>query len=134
MRFDLKYFKQYNFTNEEILKHFQNAKRDLDIAYKDKILDVKFNYTYNALIKGSIALLSYHQMKLKSVPGHHMKLIDILAEMLEDQNIADIGHVIRSKRNIDLYSGGTDVTKKECSEFLEFVTSIIIKIEKVIMK
>ncbi len=89
-------------------------------------------YTYNALLKGGIALLSYYNVKLKSMPGHHVKLIEIISKLLQDDLISDIGNVMRSKRNLDLYSGGIDITEKESKDYLKFVEDVVIKISKII--
>lgn len=68
MKFDDRYFNK--FTEEQVNKNFKNALKDLNIAKKDKILEVKFCYVYTALIKAGIALLSFYQIKIKSIPGH----------------------------------------------------------------
>jgi len=64
MKFEDKYFARFSFSQEQIEKNLKNAFRDLEIAKEVKILDVQFNYTYTALIKAGIALLSYHQVKI----------------------------------------------------------------------
>lgn len=132
MKFEDKYFAQFNFNKYQIKKNLHNALKDLNIAKKDTILEVKFNYTYTALLKGGIALLSYYQVKIKSVPGHHVKLIEKISDILEDESIQDIGNVMRSKRNLDLYSGGTEITEKECREYIKFVEKVLIKIKEII--
>ena len=129
MKFDDKYFSHFNFTKEQIKKNLQNALKDLDIAETDKILDVKFNYAYSALLKAGIALLSHHQIRIKSAPGHHIKIIEILAEELKDETVADIGNVMRSKRNINMYSGGIEATEKECQEYIGFVKKAIVQVK-----
>ena len=134
MKFEDKYFTKFNFTQEETKVHLKNALKDLDIAKKDKILEVKFNYAYTALIKGGITLLSYHQVKTKSVPGHHIKIIDTTARILKDDAIADIGNIMRSKRNLDLYAGGIEVTEKECKEYINFVEKVLNKIKKAVQR
>ena len=107
--------------------------KDLNIAKNDKILEVKFNYTYNALIKSAITVLSYYQIKIKSTPGHHIKLIEKLAQLLNDDDIADIGNIMRSKRNLDLYAGGIEITEKECIAYTNFVENVILRIKKIIV-
>jgi len=66
MKFDNRYFNKFKFTEEQINKNFKNALKDINIAKKDKILEVKFSYVYSALIKGGLALLSFYQVKIKS--------------------------------------------------------------------
>lgn len=92
MDFDPKYYAPLKFTKEQIDKNLKNAIRDLNIAKNDNFLEVKFNYAYNGLIKAGIALLSYHNIKIKSVPGHHIKIIEKLADLLENEDIADLGN------------------------------------------
>lgn len=132
--FDNKYFIKFKFTKEQVNKYFNNALKDLDIAKKDKILEVKFNYAYTTLIKASISLLSYYQVRAKSVPGHHVKIIEVIARILEDDVIADLGNIMRSKINLDLYAGGIEVTEKECREYIGIVEKVLLKVKKIITK
>jgi len=129
MKFDNKYFSQHDFSKAQIEKNLGNAIKDLNIAKKDNILDVKFNYAYSALLKTGLTLLSQQQIKIKSAPGHHIKIIETMAELLKDDSIADVGNAMRSKRNIDMYSGGIEVTKKECEEYIDFVDKIVVQVK-----
>lgn len=129
MRFEDKYFTKFKFTPEQIRKNFDNALKDLNIAKRDSILEVKFNYAYTALIKAGIALLSSRAIKVKSAVGHHIKIIEKTSQILKDDTIADIGNIMRSKRNLDLYAGGIEVTEKECSEYVAFIDKVILKIK-----
>jgi len=124
------FFADFAFTPEQVYKNLQNAKRDLGIAREDTILDVKFTYAYTALIKSGIALLSHYKLKVRSIPGHHIKLIERLTELLGDQAISDLGNAMRQKRNVDLYAGGTDITAKECAEYLDFVEGVFLKVSE----
>ena len=132
MKFEDKYFIKFTFTKDQIKKNLKNALKDLNIAKKDKILEVKFNYAYTALIKAGITLLSYYQVKIKSVPGHHIKIIEKIAQILKDEAITDIGNIMRSKRNLDFYAGGIEVTEKECREYTKFVEDVLVRIKKII--
>jgi hypothetical protein len=109
-RFDNKYFKKFKFTPEQVVRNLENAFKDLKIAKEVEILEVRFNYTYMSLIKAGIALLSYYQTKVKSLPGHHIKIIEQMGRLLRDDSIVDVGNMMRSKRNMDLYEGGTEIT------------------------
>lgn len=91
---------------------------------------MKFNYAYTALIKAGIASLSYYHVKVKSVPGHHIKIIEKLAQILKDDDIEDIGNSMRSKRNLDFYAGGIEVTEKECKEYINFVKEVLAKLKE----
>ncbi|MBU0661677.1 hypothetical protein KKG22_05915 [Patescibacteria group bacterium] len=132
IKFEDKYFINFNFDKGQIKNHFENATKDLKIAEIDKILDVKFNYAYSSLIKAGLALLSFHQVKIKSVPGHQIKIIEKLAEIIKNDAIYDIGNVMRSKRNIGMYAGGIEVTEKECKEYIIFVKKIIAQVKAIL--
>lgn len=130
MKFEDKYFTKFTFTKDQIKKNLQNAQKDLNIAIKVNILEVKFNYAYTALIKAGITLLSYYQVKIKSVPGHHVKIIEKLAQILKNDDIENMGNIMRSKRNLDFYAGGIEVTQKECREYINFVEEVLAKLQK----
>jgi len=130
MKFDNKFFRHFNFGKEQISKNLQNAFKDFEIAKKVNILEVEFNYTYTSLIKAGIALLSFYKVKIKSIPGHHIKIIEKTSDILKNESIADIGNAMRSKRNLDFYSGGMEVTEKECREYIDFVKDTLNKIKK----
>lgn len=134
MKFEDRYFSEYAFTPEQIKKNFDNALKDLRIAEKDTILEVKFNYAYNAFIKAGIALLSFYKIKIRGVPGHHVKTIEKIAQILDDENVATMGELMRSKRNLDFYGGGIEITEKECAEFLKFSKNVLLRIKNFISK
>lgn len=134
MKFEDTYFEKFRFTASQIKRNFDNALKDLNIAKKDKIPEVKFNYAYTALIKSGIALLSLYHVKIKSRPGHHVKIIEKMVEILENDSIADIGNTMRSKRNIDFYGGGVEVTEKECSEYIKFVDKVVSAVKDILFQ
>ena len=49
--FETAYFQKFTFSQKQIKRYFQNALRDLEIARKDKFSEVRFTYSYQALIK-----------------------------------------------------------------------------------
>jgi hypothetical protein len=133
MEFEDRFFIRFNFSRGQIEKNLANATRDLEIAKKTDILVVKFNYTYSALIKGGIALLSHSQFKVKSIPGHQMKIIENMARILKDDSIESMGNMMRQKRNLDFYAGGIEVTEKECKEYLDVVSEVLKRIKNRIL-
>lgn len=132
MKFDNKYFKKFNFSKEGVNKNYENSLKDLNIAKEDDFLDVKFNYAYRSFIKLVITTLSFHNMKVRSVRGHHFKMIEVFAKILKDENVENMGNLMRSKRNRDLYTGAIDITEKECREYIEFVEGISKKVKRII--
>jgi len=132
-KFEKEFFRKVPFTADEIKQYLQSALKDLDIAQKDKFTEVRFSYAYQALIKAGIALLAKKGgVKVKSVPGHHIKILNKLSTLLEDDDIFTYGNAIRMKRNQDLYSGGEYISKKEADECLEFVESVLKRVKKLV--
>lgn len=133
--FERKFFRKFNFTQEEVKRFFESALRDLEIAEKDPFREVRFSYSFQALIKAGIALLAkIGKVKVRSIPGHHAMILKKMSEMLKDSDVATIGDAMRTKRNADLYGGGKTVSEKEAHDYLKFVQKALRKVEKVIHK
>lgn len=131
--YEQEYFQKFKFTPAQIDKYVQSAQRDLEIAQKDHFLDVQFTYCYQALIKIGIAVLAKKGgVKVRSVMGHHIKILNKLSEILGDPDIFMIGNVMRMKRNKGLYDPGAAITKKETQDYIGFVGQVIHKAKKII--
>ena len=61
---------------------------------------------------------------MKSRIGHHIKLIEKLADLLKDENIEVVANKMRSKRNRDLYTGGVIISQREVDYYLKFCKSL----------
>ncbi len=135
MHFDKEYFQPFKFTNKILKDYFENAMRDLKIAREDKFEEVKFVYSYNALIKTGIVLIGkIGKVKVRSVPGHHLKILEKMSEILKDEDVFTVGNSMRKKRNLDFYSGGEVISEKEAREYLEFVEKLIAKVKQIFFK
>ena len=129
--FETDYFQKFKFTQNQIQRYFQNALRDLEIARKDVFSEVRFTYGYQALIKAGIALIAKTGgVRIKSMPGHHVKILEKMSEILQDTDVLTIGDAMRVKRNNDFYGGGESVTEKEADDYFKFVEKILKSIEK----
>ena len=129
--FDKKYFQKFEFSPNQVNRYFQNAFRDLEIARKDNFPEVRFTYGYQALIKAGIALLAkMGKVKVRSVPGHHVKILAKMSEILHDPDVNTIGNVMRTKRNADFYCGGETVTDKEADDYFQFVEQVLKQVQK----
>lgn len=129
INFDHKYFQKFKFKRNQTEKYLQAALRDLKISRKSNIAEVQFQFTYNALIKLGIALISHLGYKVKSRSGHHIKILEKTALILNDKDIYSIGNRMRKKRNVDLYDGGILISKKEAEGYRNWLKEIFIKAE-----
>jgi len=129
-RFEDNFFQKMDFTENKIQKFIDSALRDVAIARNAKELEVVFKFTYDALIKLGIALIAKKSFKVRSVPGHHVKILEAMSVILEDEDISILGNQMRQKRNIDLYEGYGEVTAKEAKEYLDFIEKVVKQIRK----
>ena len=72
------------------------------------------------------------KVKIRSVPGHHLKILTKMSEILSDPDILTIDNAMRMKRNQDFYSGGEFISEKEAEDYLKFVGKIIKEVKKII--
>jgi len=132
--FEDAFFQKFKFTAMQIDRYLDSAIRDLSIAREDKFTEVKFTYCYQALIKIGIAVLAKKGgVKVRSVPGHHIKILNKLSEIIKDPDIFTMGNAMRMKRNKDLYDASATITKKEADDHIVFVDHVLQK-AKIILK
>jgi hypothetical protein len=133
IKFETAYFNKFNFTEEQVTQFLNNALKDLEIAKENSRPEVKFSYSYSAFIKGGIALLAkVGKVKIRSIPGHHVKIIEKMKEILKDETVEIIGNAMRSKRNEDFYGGGVLISEKESIDYNLFVEKVFVKIKKIL--
>lgn len=130
--YEQEFFQRFKFTSEDLDRHLENALRDLDIARKDSFPEVRFTYSYQALIKAGITLIGKEGYKVRSVPGHHVKILDKMSEILDEADILTIGNAMRMKRNFDFYGGGESISEKEANDYLAFVEKVMPKAKKIL--
>ena len=128
IKFDKNCFKKIEFSEGQIKMYFKSAVRDFKIAKQDNFDEVKFSYCYQALIKAGIALIAKKgNVKVRSIPGHHIKILEKMSEIMEMPDIFTIGNAMRMKRNRDFYDGGEFISNKEILDYLIFVGDVIKK-------
>lgn len=133
IKFETTYFGKFDFTEEQINQFLSNALKDLEIAKENNRPEVKFSYSYSAFIKGGIALLAkVGKVKIRSIPGHYVKIIEKMKEILKDETVEIIGNAMRSKRNEDFYGGGVLISEKESMDYNLFVEKVFVKIKEVL--
>jgi len=133
IKFERKYFVKFDFSDRQVGQYLSNALRDLEIAQENRRPEVKFNYSYTALIKGGIALIAkFGKVKVRSIPGHHIKIIEKMSEILRDGTIEEIANSMRMKRNLDFYNGGIFISEKESKDLYNFTEEVLGRIKGVI--
>ena len=121
---DKNFFRKQKFTGEQLLAFERGAKEDLQIASDSDYIQVKFRFCYDALLKLGILLVAKAGYKVRSITGHHIKLLEALSILSETPDVEIIAEAMRQKRNMDLYEGGAFVSESEVTEYLDFVKSL----------
>jgi len=121
IKFEDNYFQKFDFSRKQVKKYLDSARKDLKIAKESDIVDVRFQFSYNSLIKLGVALIACHGYKVRARVGHHVKILEKISEMLNDENILIYGNQMRKTRNTELYDGGIIITDKRAEEYFDFV-------------
>ena len=122
-------FEKFISTPDQPQKHLNSAARDYQIANNDNP-EICFQFCYNCLIKLALAVCAKHELRVKSRPGHHVALIEKMSELMQDSEIEIIASDMRAKRNMDLYGGGTIISRKEAQMYLKFTASLLDRVTR----
>jgi len=123
-------FDKFSFSEKQIKTYYNSAVRDFKIAKNSDIPEVSFRFGYDALIKLAITICAKKGLKIKSRQGHRIELITKLSEFLKNKEIEILGNEMRTKRNRDLYDGGTLITTKQSKDYVNWIASVFEQIEK----
>ena len=124
MKFSKDFFRTQGFTSEQLSRFFHAADEDLMIASDTNYNQVRFRFSYDAMLKLGIALIATRGYRVRSVPGHHVKILEALGALLNDSDVESIADLMRQKRNQDLYEGGALISEKESEEYREYVRQL----------
>ena len=117
------------FTPWQLGQYLRSAENDLHIAQNSNIPEVIFKFSYDAFIKVGITLIARQGYKVRSMVGHHVKIIEKVSQLLRNEDVAVYGNNMRKMRNIDLYDGGAFITERDSKAFLTFVRGIFNQVE-----
>ena len=124
MSYEKEYFVKFKFVNSQLENYLASAEHSLKIAKDSNVPEVVFKFSYEAMIKIGIYLIAKEGYRARSVPGHHLKIIEKISQILRSQEIFDIGNKIREKRNADFYDCCLIISEKDSKETMEFVEKI----------
>jgi len=125
--FESQYFQKLKFKDKQMKQFLRSGLHDLKIVRESDIPDVIFKFTYDAIVKLGIALIAKSGYKIRSTAGHHVKILEKLSLILDDEDILVLGNKMRQERNFNLYDGGFLVGEKASREYLGFVENVFKK-------
>lgn len=130
MKFAKEYFTEQQFTEETISKLRGSAVRDIKIAENDKEPEVRFHFSYMALLKTGVLAIAMKGYRIKSKPGHHKIILETLSNILDDKDILIAGDRMRKNLNFDVYSGSITINSEEIEQNLKFVKEVFTRATK----
>ena len=117
-------FEKFHFTQNQIERHYRSALKDLSIASKSDIPEVSFRFCYDAIIKLAITICAHNDLRVKARTGHHIGLIQKLADCLKEKEVILIANDMRTKRNRDLYGDGFLIGEREIKDYVKWTRKI----------
>jgi len=120
---------RFKFSERQIENYYESAVKDYRIALKSDIQEVIFKFCYDALLKLAIAVCARNGLRVKARQGHHIELIQKIADLLKNKDIKIVGDEMRAKRNLDIYGGGVLISEKEAEEYLKWLKNIMVQAE-----
>lgn len=121
-------FQKFTFTKDQLTHLIESAKHDLSIARTSELSEIRFKFSYDALIKIGLFCIAKEGYRVRSTAGHHVQILERLGELENNEDVAIIGNVMRQKRNRDLYEGICSITDKEAEEYLNFIENLIVSL------
>lgn len=122
-------FVKFKFSESQVNSYLQSAERDLLLA-DNKEAEIKFQFSYNCLLKLAQAVCASQNLRVKARTGHHIIFFDKCSQLLNNKKVAAVAQTMRDKRNRDLYDGGTVITDKEADVYYKFVKNLIKEVNK----
>ncbi|MDD3711369.1 MAG: hypothetical protein PHP37_02100 [Patescibacteria group bacterium] len=95
MKFDKTFFNKLQFSQKQLDDILDSVRNDLSVAQKSKITEVIFRFSYDALLKFGMYVLAKNGYKIRSILGHHRKIIEQISFILKDENIFIVGDRMR---------------------------------------
>lgn len=127
LKFDKAFFVPQKFSLEDLERFKASARRDLEIARTSGHAEVKFHFTYMALVKAGIFCAAQEGVRVKSKPGHHQKILETLAMVAGNEDVLVMGDKMRRDRNADLYDSTGRYNDAEIEQYFSFVSNLLEK-------
>jgi len=134
MGFNEELFQKQIFDASTVKKFLREAEVDLGLAYQNSEPRAQFWFVYSSFLRCGMALMATRGYRVRSKEGHHIFIIQKIAEILNDSSILDAGDYMRKKRNKDAYREIVSPTEEEISRYLNFVSDIYKRTEYYISK
>jgi hypothetical protein len=127
-------FKRHPVDWAQIGRFLASARWKLASAEKILAFDEEacLQQAYEAMLKASLGFVLSHGARARSLPGHHVAIIEFLEARIDKKHTALMASFdrLRRKRNMALYDDSGMVTRTEAKQSLETALQFIELVEK----
>jgi uncharacterized protein (UPF0332 family) len=108
-------------------KKLATAKRVLPIDD-----EAAYQLAYEAMLKGSLGLMLSHGFRPRSVPGHHIAIIEFAEKQLgaASHRLLALFDRMRRKRNQALYDAAGLISRTEAEQALDTAAKYLVEVEQ----
>ena len=132
----MKKLKDQTINSGQIRRFLESAEKKLKAAYQVCAISQKtaFQMAYDSMLRASLGLMLQHGKRPRSLPGHHVAIIEFAGNVLGEEFRGLIRHFdqMRRKRNDLLYEADDFVSETEVSESLKMAERFLIQIKKLL--
>ena len=121
---DPNFFQQFHYTEAQIAQFFANAQKDFRLATEVGEPNIATRLYYDAVIKIGIAHIARSGYKIRSIQGHHIKILEALENITQLEDECAYMNRVRRDRNKDLYEGGVSFTQSHAENLGRVVSKI----------
>ena len=125
-------FKNHDALPEQVNAHYHGARERLNTAIQisDSDQEAAYEMAYEAVLKASIAILFKNGLRPRSLPGHHIAILEKANELLGDafNNHFNVFDEMRRSRNDFIYDADGFVSSHEVKEAIKLVDGYLKKV------
>jgi len=107
---------------DQIAKYIASARKKLETARKTLEIDeeASYQFAYEAMLKASLSLMLSSGVRPRSLPGHHITIIEFAGEQLgkDYKHLISIFDRMRRKRNQAIYEVDVLISVTEARQAL----------------
>lgn len=121
---------------EQIQRFFKSAEKKLKDAHRVAAIsqEAAFQMAYDSMLRAALGLMLKHGKRPRSLPGHHIAIIEFAGGVLGEEFRGMIRHFdqMRRKRNDLLYEADDFISETEVVESLRTAEKFLERIKKIL--
>jgi uncharacterized protein (UPF0332 family) len=121
---------------DQIRRFLESAEKKLKDAHRVAAInsETSFQMAYESMLRAALGLMLRHGKRPRSLPGHHVAIIEFAGGVLGEDFRGLIRHFdqMRRKRNDLLYEADDFVSETEVVESLKIAEKFLAQIKKIL--